>query len=55
MTTPNTIYACIDGLATTHAVVDGAAWAARRLQAPLALLHALERPEPMPPWATTVG
>jgi nucleotide-binding universal stress UspA family protein len=49
MTTPNTIYACIDGLATTHAVVDGAAWAARRLQAPLALLHALERPEPMPP------
>lgn len=49
MTTPNTIYACIDGLATTHAVVDGAAWAARRLQAPMALLHALERPEPMPP------
>ena len=48
-TTPDTVYACIDGLATTHAVVDGAAWAARRLGAPMALLHALERPEPMPP------
>ena len=49
MTTPTTVYACIDGLATTHAVVDGAFWAAQRLQAPMALLHALERPEPMPP------
>ncbi len=45
----DTVYACIDGLATTHAVVDGAFWAAERLQAPMALLHALERPEPMPP------
>jgi len=45
----DTVYACIDGLATTHAVVDGASWAAARLQAPMALLHALERPEPMPP------
>ena len=49
MNTHDTVYACIDGLATTHAVVDGALWAAQRLQAPLALLHALERPEPMPP------
>ena len=45
----DTVYACIDGLATTHAVVDGAFWAAERLQAPMALVHALERPEPMPP------
>ena len=49
MNTHDTVYACIDGLATTHAVVDGAFWAAERLQAPMALLHALERPEPMPP------
>lgn len=45
----DTVFACIDGLATTHAVVNGAFWAAERLQAPMALLHALERPEPMPP------
>jgi nucleotide-binding universal stress UspA family protein len=45
----DTVFACIDGLPTTHAVVDGAFWAAERLQAPMALLHALERPEPMPP------
>ena len=45
----DTVFACIDGLATTHAVVDGAFWAAERLQAPMVLLHALERPEPMPP------
>ncbi|HRO53420.1 MAG TPA: universal stress protein [Alicycliphilus sp.] len=45
----DTVFACIDGLATTRAVVDGAFWAAERLQAPMALLHALERPEPMPP------
>lgn len=45
----DTVFACIDGLATTHAVVDAAFWAAERLQAPMALLHALERPEPMPP------
>ena len=49
MTTQNTVYACIDGLATTHAVVDGAAWAAQRLGAPLALLHVLQQPEPLPP------
>lgn len=49
MNTHDTVYACIDGLATTHAVVDGACWAAQRLQAPMALLHTLERHEPMPP------
>ncbi|MBS0609363.1 MAG: universal stress protein [Proteobacteria bacterium] len=49
MTTQNTVYACLDGLATTYAVVDGATWAARRLGAPMALLHALQQPEPLPP------
>lgn len=49
MSNQDTVFACIDGLATTHAVVDGAFWAAQRVQAPMALLHALERPEPMPP------
>lgn len=49
MNTHDTVYACIDGLATTHAVVDGACWAAQRLRAPMALLHTLQRPEPMPP------
>lgn len=39
----NKIYACIDGLATTPAVIDWAAWCAHRLGAPLALLHVLER------------
>ena len=39
----NKIYACIDGLTTTTAVIDWAAWCARRLDAPLALLHVLER------------
>ncbi|AVO50872.1 universal stress protein UspA [Melaminivora suipulveris] len=48
-TTPDTIYACLDGLACTPAVVDGAAWAAQRLAAPLALLHTLQYPEPLPP------
>ncbi|PWW43589.1 universal stress protein [Melaminivora alkalimesophila] len=46
---PDTVFACIDGLATTHAVVDGAAWASVRLGAPLALLHTLQHPEPLPP------
>ncbi len=46
---PDTVFACIDGLAATHAVVDGAAWAAQRLEAPLALLHALQQPQPLPP------
>ncbi|SDL95504.1 Nucleotide-binding universal stress protein, UspA family [Oryzisolibacter propanilivorax] len=49
MNAHDTVYACIDGLAATHAVADGSAWAARRLGAPLALLHALQQPEPLPP------
>ena len=44
----NKVYACIDGLATTTAVVDWAAWSARRLNVPLELLHVLERPPEMP-------
>lgn len=37
------VYACIDGLTTTTAVIDWAAWSARRLDVPLELLHVLER------------
>lgn len=37
------VYACIDGLITTTAVIDWATWSARRLQVPLELLHVLER------------
>ena len=44
----NKVYACIDGLATTTAVIDWAAWSARRLNVPLELLHVLERPPEMP-------
>lgn len=39
----NKVYACIDGLTTTTAVVDWAAWSANRLGVPLELLHVLER------------
>jgi nucleotide-binding universal stress UspA family protein len=39
----NTVYACIDGLANTDAVIDWSAWAARRLAARLEFLHVLER------------
>ena len=39
----NKIYACIDGLTTSTAVIDGAAWSALRLDAPLKFLHVLER------------
>lgn len=39
----NKVYACIDGLKTTTAVVDWAAWSATRLGVPLELLHVLER------------
>lgn len=44
----NKIYACIDGLASTGAVIDWAAWSARRLAAPLELLHVLPRPPELP-------
>jgi nucleotide-binding universal stress UspA family protein len=39
----NKVYACIDGLANTSAVIDWAAWSARRLALPLEFLHVLER------------
>lgn len=39
----NKVYACIDGLANTDAVIDWSAWAASRLSAPLEFLHVLER------------
>ncbi|KJA11110.1 universal stress protein UspA [Acidovorax temperans] len=39
----NKVYACIDGLRTTTAVIDWAAWAADCLDVPLELLHVLER------------
>jgi nucleotide-binding universal stress UspA family protein len=39
----NKVYACIDGLANTAAVIDWAAWSALRLDVPLELLHVLER------------
>lgn len=39
----NKVYACIDGLTTTNAVIDWAAWSAQRLNVPLELLHVLER------------
>ncbi len=46
----NKVYACIDGLAATAAVIDWAAWSALRLNVPLELLHVLERtPEALPP------
>lgn len=37
------VYACIDGLANSTAVVDWAVWSAGRLSAPLEFLHMLER------------
>lgn len=39
----NKVYACIDGLANTHAVIDWATWASLRLALPLEFLHVLER------------
>ncbi len=38
----NKVYACIDGLLSTAAVIDCAAWSAQRLNAPLEFLHVLE-------------
>ena len=45
----NQIYACIDGMPAAETVVDWAAWAARRVGAPLHLLHVLDEPTAMPP------
>jgi len=39
------VIGCIDGSAAAGAVCDAAAWAATQLQAPLTLLHVLEKPE----------
>ena len=39
----NKVYACIDGLTNSASVIDWAAWSALRLEAPLELLHVLER------------
>ncbi|WP_431022192.1 Universal stress protein [Erwinia rhapontici] len=39
----NTVIACVDGSASTRAVCEYAAWAAARLEAPIALLHVLEK------------
>jgi nucleotide-binding universal stress UspA family protein len=53
-----TVYACIDGLSTHNATVDWAAWSAMRLQAPLELLHVLERPAhpaPLADYSGTIG
>ncbi|MCW7541304.1 universal stress protein [Aquabacterium sp. A7-Y] len=43
------VFACIDGVFNSAAVCDYAAWAAQRLDAPLAFLHVLDRhPERAP-------
>jgi nucleotide-binding universal stress UspA family protein len=39
----NKVYACIDGLSNTTAVIDWAVWSARRLDVPLEFLHVLDR------------
>lgn len=39
----NKVYACIDGLGNTAAVIDWSAWSAQRLDVPLEFLHVLER------------
>ena len=42
----NTVIACVDGSPSTRSVCEYAAWAAARLEAPLALLHVLEKNAP---------
>jgi nucleotide-binding universal stress UspA family protein len=37
------VYACIDGQSNTTAAIDWSLWSARRLDAPLAFLHVIER------------
>lgn len=44
MGAPHKILACVDHSPYAEHVADHAAWAARRLQAPLEFLHVLERP-----------
>ncbi|MDP5063665.1 MAG: universal stress protein [Haliea sp.] len=50
----HTIIACIDGSASTGAISLAGAWASQRLEQPLTLLHALEKP-PAPPAADLSG
>ncbi|MDV5593651.1 universal stress protein [Leclercia adecarboxylata] len=39
----NTVIACVDGSPSTRPVCEYAAWAANLLDAPLSLLHVLEK------------
>ncbi|MBZ7849151.1 universal stress protein, partial [Klebsiella pneumoniae] len=41
----NTVIACVDGSSSTRSVCEYAAWVAGKLDAPLALLHVLEKNE----------
>ncbi|UTW11846.1 universal stress protein [Marinobacterium rhizophilum] len=41
----NKVFACIGAMQSSAAVCDSAAWASRRLEAPLVLLHVLDRSE----------
>ncbi|MCR9185154.1 MAG: universal stress protein [Halieaceae bacterium] len=50
----HTIIACIDGSASTEAISLAGAWASQRLEQPLTLLHALEKPA-TPPAADLSG
>lgn len=42
----NTVIACVDGSPSTRPVCDYAAWAAAKLDVPLALMHVLEKNDP---------
>jgi len=42
----NTVIACVDGSLSTRAVCEYAAWAAGKLDVPLALMHVLEKNDP---------
>lgn len=39
----NTVIACVDGSPSTRSVCEYAAWAAGKLDVPLALMHVLEK------------
>lgn len=45
----NKVYACIDSRASNAGVIDGGVWSAGRLDAPLELLHVLERAQSAAP------
>ncbi len=51
----NKVYACIDGLATTAAVIDWSAWSALRLDLPLEFLHVLEGHPESPAFSENSG